>query len=81
MTSAYVDRGIAYGRKNQYDRAIADFDRAIQLNPQLKGIHSNRGLAYVNKRDYDRAIADLDSEIQLNPEDAFVYHNRGTPIQ
>jgi tetratricopeptide (TPR) repeat protein len=33
---SYYDRGVAYSRKANYDRAIADFDLAIQLNPKLR---------------------------------------------
>lgn len=29
--SAYIGRGYAYGKKREYDRAIADFEKAIEL--------------------------------------------------
>lgn len=29
----YLDRGNSYLQKGNWDRAIADFDRAIELNP------------------------------------------------
>ena len=33
---AYNNRGLAYGNKGDYDRAIADFNEAIRLDPKLR---------------------------------------------
>ena len=41
------------------DWAIADFDQAISLDPQLALAYSDRGVANAIKGDVDRAIADL----------------------
>ena len=56
--------------KKDYDRAIADYDQAIRLNPNYAAAYNSRGLAYDDKRDYDRAIADFNKAIKLNPNDA-----------
>ena len=77
MPTAYANRGWAYNDKGDYDRAIADFDRAIQLKPDYAEAYANRGWAYNNKGDYDRAIADFDRAIQLKPDYALAYANRG----
>jgi tetratricopeptide (TPR) repeat protein len=34
LAFAFYNRGIAYSDKGQYDRAIQDFDQAVQLNPR-----------------------------------------------
>jgi tetratricopeptide (TPR) repeat protein len=75
--SAYNWRGYAYNRKGDYDRAIADIDQAIQLDPKCANAYSNRGNAYNGKGDYDRAIADYDQAIPLDPKPAKLYGNRG----
>ena len=31
---AYTNRGISYGQKKDYDRAIADYDEALRLDPR-----------------------------------------------
>jgi len=59
------------------DRAITDYDQAIELDPQFAGAYTNRGLAYSNKGNLDRAIADLDQAIALNPQYANAYFSRG----
>ena len=63
--------------KGDYDRAIKDYDRAIQLDPKNVFAYRNRGIAYENKGDHDRAIQDYDRAIQLDPKDAVAYALRG----
>jgi tetratricopeptide (TPR) repeat protein len=77
LASAYFNRGIAYKNKSDFDRAIADYTQAIQLNPRDAKPHVNRGNAYSDKGDFDRAIADYNEAIQLDPKFAFAYLNRG----
>src|SRR6266496_5648455 len=59
------------------DGAIADYDRAIQLDPKDAAIYNNRGLAKQEKGDLDAAIVDFNLAIQLNPKDAVACSNRG----
>ena len=47
--TAYNNRGIAYGEKFEYDRAIADYNRAIQLDPKLAFAYYNLGNALSDK--------------------------------
>jgi tetratricopeptide (TPR) repeat protein len=75
--TAYDFRGIAYGNKGDYDRAIADLDQVIRLNPKNTYAYTDRGLAYGEKSNYDRAIADFDQAIRLNPEATKAYIVRG----
>ena len=65
LALAYMNRGIGYYDKGDYDRAIADYDKAIELNPKLAPAYNDRGNVYSAKGDYDRAIADFDKAIEL----------------
>lgn len=73
----YYYRGSARAFKGEYDRAIADFDKAIQLQPEFALAYLNRGGAYYYKGNYDRAIADCDQAVRLQPDFAMAYRNRG----
>lgn len=75
--SAYCDRGIAYGGKKDYDRALADFNEAIRLDPKLAAAYYRRGNIYANKGDYDRAIAEYSKAIQIDPKLVDAYYKRG----
>ena len=77
MASAYVNRGIAYGKKGKYDKAIADFTKALELELNYVPAYLNRGIAYIEKDDHDKAIADFTKALELEPNNIFAYRNRG----
>ena len=59
------------------DRAISDYDRAIQLKPDYAEAYNNRGSAYAYKGDLDRAINDWNQAIQIDPNSPTIYFNIG----
>ena len=74
---AYYSRGLAYYDKGDDDRAIAEYNEAIRLDPKFAYAYSNRGLAYDHKGDLDRAGPDYNEAIRLDPKYAQAYFNRG----
>ena len=74
---AYYNRGHAWTDKGDIDRAIADYDETIRLDPKNANAHNNRGMAWRAKGDLDRAMADYDQAIRLDPKYASAYSNRG----
>ena len=71
------NRGKAYLSKGDDDRAFADYNQAIKLDPKYAAAYSNRGSAYELKGDYDRAFEDYSQAITLNPKSASAYTSRG----
>ena len=67
-----------YADKGNYDRAIADYNKALQINPEYAETYFNRGVAHSLKGDYDRAIEDYTKALQINPQFAVAYLNRGS---
>ncbi len=60
-----------------YDKAIADCSKAIELDPTLAEAYSYRGRAFNEKGDFGKGIADCSKAIELDPNDYDAYHNRG----
>jgi tetratricopeptide (TPR) repeat protein len=73
----WVARGLARRQQGDLPGAIADYDRAIELEPDDATAYTNRGLARYDQKDLPGAIADYDRAIELNPDDATAYTNRG----
>jgi len=76
LSGAYIERGRAWYRKNDFDRAIADYDRALSLDPKDSWTYMRRGIAWYQKKNFDRAIADFNRGLEINPGED-LYFNRG----
>src|SRR3984893_10335245 len=76
QASVYYYRALDYAKKGDLGPAIADYDKAIELDPKYTVAYFNRGLAYGNKADLDHAIADFGKAIELDPKFAPAYNAR-----
>ena len=72
----YLQGGDKLNRKD-YQGAIADFTRAIELNPNYIEAYYSRSLGHYRQRDAGSAIADLTQAIELNPKYTQAYVQRG----
>lgn len=70
--------GEGYYKMEKYDKAIAYYDKAIELNPNHALAYYDRAGAYAEIHQYKKAIADYDRAIELNPNDALAYYNRAS---
>jgi tetratricopeptide (TPR) repeat protein len=77
LSLLYTNRGVEYEIKKEFDKAIADHDQAIKIDPKNPAAYNNRGNAYVGKADWERAVVDFDMAIKLNPKYAEAFFNRG----
>ncbi|MFH1447376.1 MAG: AAA family ATPase [Candidatus Micrarchaeota archaeon] len=73
----YYHRGNNYYEKEDFDRAIENYNMAVVLNPNFSEAYFNRGLAYYNKKNYDKAISDYNKAAELDPRNPVIYNNRG----
>jgi tetratricopeptide (TPR) repeat protein len=65
--NALIARASALIRKGQPDRAIADYDMVLQLDPTLADIFNARGELEYKKGDRVRALTDFAAALKLNP--------------
>lgn len=77
LSYALNNKAVALYRKKEYDKAISDYNKALELNPENEKIYIGRGVVYIMKEDFDKAITDFDIAIKLNPEHDESYINRG----
>ncbi|WP_375496211.1 tetratricopeptide repeat protein, partial [uncultured Nostoc sp.] len=59
------------------DEAIANYQKAIQLDPKYAGAYNGLGNVLYEQEKLDEAIANYQKAIQLDPKDATTYHNLG----
>jgi len=72
-----VIRGIEKAKNGDLDGAIADFDRAAELDPKNDAPYYNRAQAKRLKNDTAGAIADYTKAIELGSTNPAAYNNRG----
>lgn len=77
LAPIYRKRGNTYSSYGNYQQAIADFDRALELDPNYNFAYRSRGWAYYQFKDYQRAFADFNYALELDPNDAHAYYSRG----
>jgi tetratricopeptide (TPR) repeat protein len=64
---ALIARAAVFARKDQLDRAIADDDAALRLDPTLADTLNDRGELWWKKGDRPKALADFGAALKLNP--------------
>ncbi len=65
---AMANRGIAYNKIKEYEKALSDFNSALESG-DIEPAYSGRGETYYRLGNYDQAISDLKLAISLNPDD------------
>jgi tetratricopeptide (TPR) repeat protein len=56
---------------------VADYTKAIELNPNDSAAYNNRGVLNYELKKYKEAVDDCSRAIELKPTDAKAYYNRG----
>ncbi|MDT2020660.1 tetratricopeptide repeat protein [Methylocella sp. CPCC 101449] len=81
MAITYNNRGYAYNRKADYDRAVGDYSEAIRLKPDYALAFNNRGISYQNKSDFNRALEDFEQALRIQPEYQKATDNRAETVK
>jgi serine/threonine protein kinase len=73
----YTNRAGAYADLRQWQEALSDCTRAIELDPNDARAYAFRGDIYHMLDRHEEALADCITAIHLQPEDALAYSYRG----
>ncbi|MQG18340.1 MAG: tetratricopeptide repeat protein [SAR202 cluster bacterium] len=77
----YEQNGRNHLKNNDYSKAIEEFTKAIEKNPNNSFAYNNRGIAYASIEKYELAINDFSKAIELKPELLEPYNNRGFVLE
>ena len=77
LALVFNNRANGYLRKEDFDRAMADYDQALKLDANYALAYNNRGEVYFLRKNYDRAIADFDQAIRIDPQPPVTADDRG----
>ena len=73
----FVNRGNIYNNHvRDYERAIADYNKTIEINPKFSWSYLNRGIAYGRLKRWEDAIEDYGRAIELDQNYANAYNGR-----
>jgi eukaryotic-like serine/threonine-protein kinase len=83
--TVFIIAGMLYRLNGEYDRALKQYDKLVDLNPNDIVIAGyNRGRIYTYRHEYDRAIAEFEKARAIEPEHpliktflALTYFNQG----
>ncbi|HTO64975.1 MAG TPA: tetratricopeptide repeat protein, partial [Bradyrhizobium sp.] len=62
----YSDRGAVWFEKGRYDRALADFNQALKIDPRLASASTRRAAALDRKGEQDRTRTELEQASHLD---------------
>ncbi len=77
LSTIYAARGTGWVGKEDFARALVDFDESLRFNPKNSVALINRAAARVLRGENDKAIADLDAAVSLDPRNPAIFSSRG----
>ncbi|TQK45207.1 tetratricopeptide (TPR) repeat protein [Streptomyces sp. SLBN-118] len=77
QVAALVVRGMHHRLANDYPNAVADYERALALDPTCARAHFGQAVVRLEKDDFAGALAGLDRADSLSPDTAWILEHRG----
>ncbi len=64
QAATYVNRGVLYMRKGDQVRAAADYEKALDIRPNLTEAHINHAASMIRLQDFDGALVALNTALE-----------------
>lgn len=74
---AYNNLAYYYVQNNQHQKALINYNKAIELNPQKAESYNNRGKVYFEIGNFEKALEDYNKSLSINPGYTDALANRG----
>jgi serine/threonine-protein kinase len=79
--AACNDRGLALAAEGRLDLAVAEYRKAIDLQPDYAAAHNNLGTALATKGSMDEAAFEFGQALALQPDGAEAHNNLGALLK
>ncbi len=73
----FFNRGLFFQQAKEWEKALANYSKAEQLNPDNADTYNNKGVVYKEMGQFDRAIDEFLRAVFLNPQYAKAFNNIG----
>ena len=80
LNNAFNHRGFCFRKMENFEGAIDDYTRAIDVVPNNARALNNRAYCFAKKEMYAQAVADYTAVIEIDPLNSHSYHNRGISL-
>jgi tetratricopeptide (TPR) repeat protein len=73
---SYFFRANCYFKLHEFEKAVNDFTKVIEMDRLSSTSYYNRANAYIYSKKYELALVDIEKAILLEPNGADLYNNR-----
>ena len=73
--NALNNLGLRYQKEGEHEKAIEQFEKALEIQPNNAVAHNNLGISYGSLERFDEAERHFKRSIEINPEDIFAMNN------
>jgi len=74
---AYNNLGVLYKDRKEYDSAIKEYQKALEIDPNYAYAYYNLGIVYHDLGEQNRALEAYQKSIELNPRNVDAHNNLG----
>ncbi|MEG4391910.1 tetratricopeptide repeat protein [Microcoleus sp. BROC3] len=76
----FFEQALLYRSAEEYAKAIASYDKALEIKPDKDEAWYNRGIALGNLGRWEEAIASYDKALEIKPDKDEAWYNRGNTL-